>query len=463
MADIAPEEFRRMGHEMVDWMADYLEGIRDYPVVSKVQPGELTDQLPASAPELPECLDEIFDDFRNTILPAVTHWNHPRFHAYFSVSASAPGILAEMLSATLNVNGMVWKSCPAATELEQVTLSWLRRWMGLPDEFFGIIHDTASTSTMHALAAAREMADPEARTRGALPNLTVYTSEHAHSSVEKGAIALGFGQNNVRRIPVDADFRMKPEALAAAMEADLKAGKKPCCVTPTVGTTSISSIDPVRAIAKIAADHGAWVHVDGSYAGVAAIVPEFRWLLDGCDGADSIVVNPHKWLFTPIDLSAFYTRRPEILRRAFSLVAEFLKTSEDGHALNYMDYGVPLGRRFRALKLWFVMRAFGRERVAEIMRSHIAWAHELAAEIRLDPEFELAAPVPLSLVCFRFRGTNEQNRKLLELVNASGIAFLSHTVLNGQFVLRLAIGSVHTEREDVQKTWGCVRACSREL
>lgn len=463
MADIAPEEFRRMGHEMVDWMAGYLTDIRDYPVVSKVQPGELTDQLPSSAPEMPECLDAIFEDFRHTILPAVTHWNHPRFHAYFSVSASAPGILAEMLSATLNVNGMLWKSCPAATELEKVTLSWLRQWLGLPDDFFGIIYDTASVSTMHALAAAREMVDPEARTRGALPNLTVYTSEHAHSSVEKGAIALGFGQNNVRRISVDADFRMKPEALAAAMKADVKAGKKPCCVTPTVGTTSITSIDPVRAIGRIAADHGAWLHVDTSYAGVAAIVPEFRWVLDGCDLADSIVVNPHKWMFTPIDLSAFYTRRPEILRRAFSFVAEFLKTAEDERVVNYMDYGVPLGRRFRALKLWFVMRAFGRERVAKIIRSHIAWAQELAGEIRLDPEFELAAPVPLSLVCFRYRGTDEQNRKLLELVNASGIAFLSHTALNGQFVLRLAIGSVHTTREDIQKTWDCVRACSREL
>ncbi len=463
MSDIAPDEFRRAGHEVVDWIADYLAGIRDYPVVSKIQPGELIGALPVSGPEMPESLDAILEDFRSLIVPAVTHWNHPRFHAYFSVSASGPGILGEMLSAGLNVNGMVWKSCPAVTELEQVTLSWLRQWMGLPDDFFGMIHDTASTSTMHALVAAREVADPEARTRGSLPNLTVYTSEHAHSSVEKGAIALGFGQSNVRLIPVDAEFRMRPEALAAAMAADVKAGKKPCCVTPTVGTTSISSIDPVKEIAKIAADHGAWVHVDGSYAGVASIVPEFRWLLDGCDTVDSIVVNPHKWLFTPIDLSAFYTRRPEVLRRAFSLVAEFLKTAEDDKAVNYMDYGVPLGRRFRALKLWFVMRAFGRERMAEIMRAHIQWAQELAAEINADSRFELAAPVPLSLVCFRYQGSDEQNRALMERVNKSGVAFLSHTALNGRIVLRLAIGSVHTTREDVRTTWACVVAAADEV
>ncbi|MEP6536789.1 MAG: pyridoxal-dependent decarboxylase [Bryobacteraceae bacterium] len=463
MPDMSPDEFRRAGHEVVDWIADYLAGIRDYPVVSQVQPGELTQLLPTSAPLQGESIDDILTDFRSLVIPAVTHWNHPRFHAYFSVSASAPGILAEMLTAALNVNGMVWKSCPAATELEQVTLGWLREWLGLPEEFFGIIHDTASISTMHAIAAARELVDPEARTRGSLPNLTVYTSSQAHSSVEKGAIALGIGQDNVRKIPVDADFRMIPAALAQAMEQDVAAGRKPCCVVPSVGTTSTSSIDPVPAIADIAERYHAWLHVDASYGGPAAVVPELRHIFDGTSRAHSLVVNPHKWLFTPIDLSAFYTRRPDILRRAFSLVPEFLRTAEDGSVVNYMDYGVPLGRRFRALKLWFVMRYFGRERVADLIRAHVAWAHELAEDIRSDERFELAAPVPLSLICFRYKGTDEQNRTLLDRVNASGIAFLSHTVLNGKFVLRLAIGNIRTTEADLQQVWSSIQSIANGL
>jgi len=294
LGDMSAEEFRRAGHEVVDWIADYLTGIRDFPVVSRVQPGELTKQLPASAPESGETIDDILVDFRSLIIPGITHWNHPRFHAYFSVSASAPGILAEMLTAALNVNGMVWKSCPAATELEQVTLGWLRAWLGLPEEFFGIIYDTASISTMHAIAAAREYIDPEARTRGSLPNLTVYTSSQAHSSVEKGAIALGIGQDNVRKIAVDEDFRMIPAALSQAIEQDIALGRKPCCIVPSAGTTSTSSIDPIPAIADIAERYGAWLHVDASYGGAAALVPELRHLLSGTSRAHSMVINPHK-------------------------------------------------------------------------------------------------------------------------------------------------------------------------
>ncbi len=463
MPDMPADEFRRAGHEVVDWIADYLAGIRDYPVVSHVQPGELTQLLPTSAPEQGESIDDILADFRSLVIPGVTHWNHPRFHAYFSVSASAPGILAEMLTAALNVNGMLWKSCPAATELEQVTLGWLREWLGLPPEFFGIIYDTASISTMHAIAAAREFIDPEARTRGSLPNLTVYTSEQAHSSVEKGAIALGIGRDNVRKIAVDADFRMIPAALAQAIEQDISAGRKPCCIVPTAGTTSTSSIDPIPAIADIAERYHAWLHVDASYGGAAAVAPELRHILDGTSRAHSMVINPHKWLFTPIDLSAFYTRRPDILRRAFSLVPEYLRTAEDTGAVNYMDYGVPLGRRFRALKLWFVMRYFGHERIADLIRAHIAWAHELAEDIRSDERFELSAPVPLSLICFRYKGTDEQNRTLLDRINASGIAFLSHTVLNGKFVLRLAIGNIKTTERDLEQVWSFIQSMADDL
>lgn len=451
------EEFRSYAHQVVDWMADYLENIRDYPVLPDIRPGALVDQLPASAPEYGERMDAILKDFESFIVPGLTHWNHPRFLAYFATSGSHPGILGEMLTAVLNVNGMLWKSCPALTELEQVVLSWLRQWMGLGPEFFGIIYDTASITSMHAIAAAREMADPEARTRGSSGNLVLYTSEHAHSSIEKGAITLGIGQDNVRKIPVDEAFRMRVDVLREAMAADRQAGKQPFCVVATVGTTSTSSIDPVPAIADVAGEFGVWLHVDAAYAGAAAVVPELRYILDGAERAQSLVVNPHKWLFTPVDLSAFYTTRPDILRRAFSLVPEYLKTAEDPRAVNYMDYGVQLGRRFRALKLWFVMRHYGHEGIAEMIRTHITYAQKLAGLIRADADFEVAAPTPFSLVCFRYRGSDEDNQALLDRVNASGRAFLSHTVLNGRFALRLAIGNFATTWEDLEEVWGLIK------
>jgi aromatic-L-amino-acid decarboxylase len=382
---------------VVDWIADYLATVRDLPVLSAIQPGEVIDSLPVSAPDHAEPIERIHEDFRRQILPAITHWNHPNFHAYFAASASGPGILGEMLTAALNTNGMVWKSSPASTELEEVTLSWIREWLGLSSEWFGMIHDTASTSTMHAIAAAREAADPEAREEGGSQNLVLYASEQAHSSIDKGAIAIGVGHQNVRKIAADAEFRMKPAALTAAIEQDLVQARKPFCVVPTIGTTSTTSIDPVREIVQIAHRYGMWAHVDAAYGGAVCAVPEYRHLLDGIEEADSLVFNPHKWFFTPVDLSVLYTRRPEILRRAFSLVPEYLRTTENPRAVNFMDYGVPLGRRFRALKLWFVLRAFGRERIAGIIRSHICWARDLAAQIAKHPSFEVAAPVPLSL------------------------------------------------------------------
>ena len=457
METMTSEQFRTFGHEIVDWIANYLETNRQLPVFPNRRPGELIDSLPASGPDEGEPMDAILRDFRELIVPAVTHWNHPRFFAYFSVSSSMPSILAEMLSAALNVNGMLWKSAPAATELEQVTLSWLRQWLGLPDGFFGIIYDTASTSTMHAIAAAREMADPEARRRGSDGTLTLYTSAQSHSSVEKGAITLGIGQENVRAIPVDAEFRMRPDALQQAIEVDIAAGKKPFCVVATVGTTSTSSIDPVPAIADIAERYGLWLHVDGAYGGSAAVVPELRHVLDGAERAHSIVVNPHKWLFASIDVSVLYTREPEILRSAFNLLPEYLKTAEDPRAVNFMDYGMQLGRRFRSLKLWFVFRHYGREGIVKMIRDHVQWAQDLAAIIRAHPNFEVSAPTPLSLICFRYRGTDEQNRELLERLNLSGKAFLSHTVLNGRFVLRLAIGNIGTTWEDLAMVWDLIQ------
>ncbi|HLY16285.1 MAG TPA: pyridoxal-dependent decarboxylase [Bryobacteraceae bacterium] len=450
---MSPEEFRCAAHASVDWIADYLSHPERYPVLPKMEPGQLVDALPASGPEHGEPMERLLDDFKRLIVPGMTLWNHPGFLAYFANTAPGPGIIAELLCAALNGNAMLWRTSPAATELEQVALDWLRQWMGLPAGLFGIIYDTASTSSMHAIAAAREMADPEARTLGASRGLTLYCSEEAHSSIEKGAMAIGIGQQNVRKIPSDAEFRMRPDALAAAVEADIAAGLRPFCVVATVGTTSTTSMDPVPAIADIAEHRGLWLHVDAAYAGPAAILPEFRHILDGAERADSLVVNPHKWFFTPVDLSAFYTRRPDILRRAFSLVPEYLRTAQDGRAVNYMDYGVPLGRRFRALKLWFVMRYFGREKLAEMIRRHIAAAQELAAAVDADPRFERTAPAPFSVVCFRYKGTDDENRRILGQVNAGGEFFLSHTVLRGKYTLRLAIGNMGTTREHVMRAW----------
>jgi aromatic-L-amino-acid decarboxylase len=463
MSDMPVDEFRRAGHQVVDWIADYLHNMRDLPVLPNVEPGFLIDALPASAPESGEPIDGILADFERQIVPGMTHWNHPNFHGYFSVSASGPGILGEFLTSALNVNHMVWKSSPAATELEQVTTRWLAEWCGLGPEFFGEILDTASTSTMHAIAAAREMADPDARTKGGSRDLIVYTSEHAHSSIEKGAIAVGIGQDNVRKIGVDDAFRMRPDILAQAMAADRAAGKRPCCVVPTAGTTSTTSVDPISDVIGIAEQYGAWVHVDAAYGGVAAIVPEHRHILNGIERAHSMVVNPHKWLFCPIDLSVLYTSRPDILRRAFSLVPEYLRTNEDGRVVNLMDYGVPLGRRFRSLKLWFVMRYFGHQRVIETVRNHIQWTNELACEISRHPDFELAAPVPMALICFRMRGSDDANRKLMDAVNRTGHAFLSHTVLNGHFVLRLSISNIRVTKADVERTWQTIQSAAAAL
>lgn len=398
-------------------------------------------------------MDAILDDFESLILPGITHWNHPGFMAYFAITASGPGILGEFLTAALNVNGMLWLTSPAATELEQVTLSWLRQWTGLPENWFGIVYDTASISTMHAIAAAREWADPETRTRGGSRDLVVYTSEQAHSSIEKAAIAIGIGQQNVRKIPVDSEFRMRPEALSEAIVRDRNAGLRPFCVVAAVGTTSTTSIDPVPAIAEIADQNGLWLHVDAAYAGPAAVVPEFRHILAGVDRAQSLVMNPHKWLFTPVDVSAFYTSRPEILRRAYSLVPEYLQSAGHQRAVNYMDYGVQLGRRFRALKLWFVMRYYGREQIAEFIRQQIGWAQELAEMVDQEPMFERVAPTPLSVVCLRYKGSDLENQELLDAVNATGRIFLSRTLLNGNVVLRLAIGNLRTTRAHVREAW----------
>lgn len=453
------EEFRAAAHQAVDWIADYLRDVRDYPVVPSVKPGDLIRQLPTSGPEQGEPIERVLRDFRELIVPGTTHWNHPRFFGYFSNSASGPGILGELLAAALNANHMVWKSGPAATELEQVTLGWLRQWLGLPEEFFGLIHDTASTSTMHAVIAAREAAVAEARLTGDFPRLVLYTSEHANLSVDRAALAAGVGLHNIRHITIDDAFRMRAELLAAAIEEDLEAGKKPFCVVPTLGTTSSASVDPLAAVAEVAQRYGLWLHVDAAYAGPAAILEEHRHILNGAALADSLVLNPHKWLFTPMDLSVLYTRRPEVFARALSLeeTPAYLKNTREESAVNFSDYSVALGRRFRSLKLWFVFRTYGREGIARILRDQIRMAQGLGKWIENDPRFELSAPIEFSLVCFRLKGGDQPNRDLLERINATGHAFLTGTTLKGKFVLRVAIGNIGTSDEDIASTWAKIR------
>jgi aromatic-L-amino-acid/L-tryptophan decarboxylase len=415
-------------------------------------------------------MDDALRDFRDIVLPGITHWNHPAFFGYFSITGSGPGILGEMLTAALNVNAMVWRSSPAATELEEVVAEWLRLWLGLPEGFDGVINDTASSSTLHALAAAREVAYPEARTRGlfGLPRGRVYASEQAHSSIEKAVLTLGFGREGFTAIPSDEAFRMDADALRTAVRHDIEAGVRPVAVVATLGTTSTSSIDPVASIADVAEEFGLWLHVDAAYGGPAAIVPELRPLFDGWERADSVVVNPHKWLFTPVDCSLLYSRRPQDIVRAFSIVPEYLRSSNVDDVRNLMDYGVALGRRFRSLKLWFVMRYFGREGVVERLRAHVALARDFSGWVEAADGWETVAPVPLSTVAFRNvdsaldgPANDAMNHRIMERVNASGEAFITHTVLRGRVALRLSVGNLRTRTEHVARLWALLQDAAR--
>ncbi|MDQ6827160.1 MAG: pyridoxal-dependent decarboxylase, partial [Candidatus Eremiobacteraeota bacterium] len=426
--------------------------------------------LPATAPKQGESFDAIFSDFERIILPGITHWNHPRFFAYFSISAAPITVLAEALAAALDVNAMLWRTSPAATELEEVVLRWLGSMLGINDAFKGIVYDTASIGGFTALAAAREALDLEIRDGGMtgreLPALRVYITEHTHSHIEKAAIALGVGRSNVVRIPVDTAFRMNVEALDEQIAVDRARGMRPMCIVATVGTTSTTSSDSIEKIVRIAKRYDTWLHVDAAYAGIAAILPEHRSLLRGVEAADSLVVNPHKWLFVPIDFSVLYSRRPEIIKRAFSLVADYLATPQEG-AENYMDYGLQLGRRFRALKLWFVLRSYGIEGIQQKLREHIGLAQEFAGWVSAEDDWEILAPHPLSVVCFRFRpkdcpreALDELNAGLMNAVNGTGEIFISSTKILGSTALRLAIGNERTTRSDVQVAWNVLRRCS---
>lgn len=471
LGDMSGEEFRRFGHELIDWIADYFDRIEELPVLSQIEPGHLKAQLPNSPPQHGEGMEKIIADLDKLIVPALTHWVHPAFYAYFATSTSGPGILGELLTAAFDNKAMLWRTSPASTELEDVALDWLRQMMGLDEGMEGIIYDTASVSSMHAIAAAREGVEKRVREEGMsgrtdLPLLRVYVSEQAHSSIEKGVITLGLGQRGLRKIPTDSEFRMDPQALAAAIEEDKRDGFIPFCIVATVGTTSTSSIDPVREIIPIGEQHAMWLHVDAAYAGSAAVVPELRHILAGCERADSVVVNPHKWLFTPFDLSVLYCRHMDLLQKAFSLVPEYLRTPEQEKVRNGSDFGIQLGRRFRALKLWMVIRYFGHEGLAARIREHCRLAKLFASWVEESPDWELMAPVPLGLVCFRACPTREPeieserehrldvlNESIMHAVNKTGKALLSHTKLNNKLTLRLSIGNIRTTEQHVREVW----------
>jgi aromatic-L-amino-acid decarboxylase len=467
---MSPAEFRKHGYAVIDWIADYLDRPEKWPVLSAVRPGEVRNSLPQSPPLHAEQMDTILADFQRLIVPATTHWNHPGFMAYFANSSTAAGVLGEALTAALNVNAMLWRTSPAGTELELLTLDWLRQMLGLPVEFFGAIADTASSNTLYALAAAREL-HPELRireqgmaARDDLPPVFIYCSEEAHSSVDKAAMTLGFGQAALRKIPTDEKLRMDSNKLADMIARDRRTGAVPLAVVATVGTTSTTAIDPVPVIAGICERETMWLHVDASYGGTAAILPEMRYVLDGCDRADSLVVNPHKWLFTPMDCSVLYTRQPDFLKRAFQHIPDYLVVNDGKDAVNLMDYGVALGRRFRALKLWFVIRHFGVEGLRSLIREHIRLARLLSTWIDADAELERMADSDFSTVVFRHHPPglsdeklDEHNAKILAAVNDEREVYLSHTRVRGRYSLRVAIGNIHTTEVHVRRAFDLVR------
>jgi aromatic-L-amino-acid/L-tryptophan decarboxylase len=432
----ASVDLRRDGQAALEWVADYLERVRDLPVTARVRPGDVRDRLPPSPPERGEPFVSVLRDLDDIVLPGLTHWNHPRFFGYFAISGSEAGILAELVMAGLNVNAMLWSTSPAATEIEELSVDWLRQLLGLPDGLHGHIEDTASTATIAALAAARELR----------PGGHVLTSEQANFSVEKAARLVGL---ECRRIPVDDGFRLRPDALSDQIEGA-------AAVVATVGTTSTTSVDPVPEIADLCERAGAWLHVDAAYAGSAAVCEEFRWALAGCERADSIVVNPHKWLFTPIDCSCLWTRRPDVFFRAFSADPEYMPARAAG-VTDLKDYGPALGRRFRGLKLWTVLRSLGREGTQELIREHVRLAQLFASWVEEEPGWEVVAPHPFSVVCFRREGTDDENADILERVNATGEVLISHTRLNGRYVLHLAVGNMRTTEEDVRRAWDLLR------
>ena len=467
-------EYRRHAHRLVDWMADYLETVESRPVRSGAAPGEVADRLPAGPPRTGEPFERIFADFERDLLPGITHWQHPSFFAYFPANSSPPSVLAEMLTAALGVNCMLWETSPAGTELETRALDWLRQMIGLPEGFSGVIQDTASSATLCAILAARERATGFAANRRGVSDddrLRLYTSAEAHSSVEKAVRVAGLGSESLRAIPVGEDGGMQVEQLAAAIEADVAAGARPILVTATLGTTGASGFDRLDAIGELCHRHGAMLHVDAAWAGAAAVAPEHRWMLDGIEYADSFVVNPHKWMMVNFDCSAHFVRDAAAFVRTFAITPEYLKTPEHGRVIDYRDWGIALGRRFRALKLWLVIRSYGVEGLRALVRRHVALAEELAAAIGGAEDFEVVVPPRLALLCFRYRpaGAGEPaaldalNERLLRALNDSGRVYLTQTRVRGAYVIRFCVGQTATERRHVEAAWAFIQETARGL
>jgi aromatic-L-amino-acid/L-tryptophan decarboxylase len=466
LSDTPPEVFRKQLHRLADWIVDFRQNIESLRVAPNDKPGAIRAALPAQPPEEGESFEKVLSDVNRLIVPGMVHWSHPMFLAYFGWTITAPGILGEILSAPLNVNAMTWRTCPAATELETVVIDWLRQWLGLPNEFGGVVYDTASVGIMHALAVAREEAAPSTRKLGLtnrdLPRFRIYTSDQAHSSAEKAAIALGIGEENVIRVPSDEEFRMDLNSLRQAITQDRQEDFRPLAVIATVGTTSSASVDPVPDIAKICRQERMWLHIDGAYGGGFAMVPEYKWIREGWEMADSIVINPHKTLFVPLDFSVLYVRDLERLRRVFSLVPEYLRGDTVAAEKNYMDYGIQLGRKFRALKAWVIWRSLGRAGMVARMREQIRMAILLASWIQADERFELAAPVTMGVVCFRFVGgdgneIDRLNSEIVEHINASGRAYLTQTKLRGRTVMRIGLGNVLTTEQHLGDGWELIQ------
>lgn len=453
-------------------MADYLESVEQYPVRSQVEPGKIAGQLPASPPEQGEDMQRIFADFRSIVLPGITHWQHPSFFAYFPANSSPPSVLAEMLTATLGAQCMLWQTSPAATEMETRMLDWLRQMIGLPDGFTGVIQDSASSAILCAILTAREKATGwRANEEGVNGRLTVYCSDQTHSATEKDAKVAGIGRQNVRKIAVDENFALRPDDLDAAIAEDKRAGATPICVVASLGTTGVGAMDPLRAIGEVCRRHGVWLHVDAAWAGSALVLPEYRDLLDGIEHVDSLVFNPHKWLFTNFDCSAHFVRDPDALVRTLEILPAFLRTREKGHVIDYRDWSVPLGRRFRALKLWFVIRSYGVAQLRQMIAAHIDMARELEAWIGEAPDFELMAPRSLALINFRHRPRDiddaetldRLNERLLEQLNDSGKLYLTQNRVRGRYAIRFAIGQTYTQRGHVEAAWRAIRETARSL
>ena len=468
-----PDDFRRHAHEMVDWMADYMETVEDYPVRAQVAPGEIAATLADGPPRAGEAMAAIFADFRRDVMPGITHWQHPSFLAYFPANSSPPSVLAEMLTATLGAQCMMWETSPAATEMETKVLDWLRQMLGLPEGLVGVIQDSASTATLCAILTARERAlewrSNEAGLAGEAP-LAVYCSEETHSSIKKAARIAGIGAENCRKIPVDEAGALRPALLAARIEEDIATGRRPIAVVATLGTTGASGFDALRPIGEICRHHGLYLHVDAAWAGSALILPEARWMIEGVEAADSFVFNPHKWLLTNFDCSAHFVRDPDSLVRTLTILPEFLRGQRHGEVIDYRDWSVPLGRRFRALKLWFVIRSYGVEGLQAIVRGHIALAEEFAGWVVAETDFELVRPAQLALLCFRYRpaavaadGLDALNRRLLQALNDDGRVYLTQTVFRGDYVIRVSVGQTTTTREHLERAWALITETARGL